>query len=64
MSYQLKCELFELEDELGNIRGDAVETLTQDIDDEVVDLGYVTSLAVVSTGTTATLGISTDTRKR
>jgi len=57
--YQLKCELFELEDELNNISGDAVENLTQDIDDEVVDLGYVTSLAVVSTGTTATIGVST-----
>ena len=57
--YQLKCELFELEDELSNISGDAVENLTQDIDDEVVNLGYVTSLSVVSTGTTATIGVST-----
>ena len=57
--YQLKCELFELEDELGNIRGDAVETLTQDIDDEMVDFGYITSLQMVSAGSTATLGIST-----
>ena len=54
--YQLKCELFELEDELGNIRGDAVETLTQDIDDEMVDFGYITSLKMVSAGSTATLG--------
>ena len=57
--YQLKCELFELEDELGNIRGDAVETLTQDIDDEMVDFGYITSLQMVSAGSTATLGVST-----
>ena len=57
--YQLKCELFELEDELSNISGDAVETLTQDIDDEMVDFGYITSLQMVSAGSTATLGLST-----
>ena len=34
--YQLKCELFELEDELSNISGDALETIAQDIDDEMV----------------------------
>ena len=40
-------------------RGDAVETLTQDIDDEMVDFGYITSLKMVSAGSTATLGVST-----
>ena len=57
--YQLKCELFELEDELGTIAGDGIESLTQDIDDEMVDFGYITSLQMVSAGSTATLGIST-----
>ena len=57
--YQLKCELFELEDELDNISGDAVETLTQDIEDEMVDFGYITSLGMVSSGSTAVLGITT-----
>ena len=57
--YQLKCELFELEDELDNISGDAVETLTQDIEDEMTDFGYITSLGMVSSGSTAVLGITT-----
>jgi len=57
--YQLKCELFELEDELSNISGDALETITQDIDEEMDDFGYLTSLSVVSVGETASLGVST-----
>ena len=55
----MKCELFELEDELGTIAGDGIESLTQDIDDEMVDFGYITSLQMVSAGSTATLGVST-----
>ena len=57
--YQLKCELFELEDELSNISGDAVETITQDIDDTTSEIGYLTSLSMVSIGKTASLGVST-----
>ena len=57
--YQLKCELFELEDEISNITGDGIESLTQEIDDEMSDFGYITSLQLVSAGSTATLGIST-----
>ena len=57
--YQLKCELFELEDELSNISGDAVETMTQDIDDTTSEIGYLTSLSMVSIGKTASLGVST-----
>ena len=57
--YQLRCELFELEDELDNISGDALETITQDVDDEMQDFGYITSLSVVSVGKTASLGVST-----
>ena len=57
--YQLKCELFELEDELSNISGDALETIAQDVDEEMDDFGYITSLNVVSVGKTASLGVST-----
>ena len=57
--YQLKCELFELEDELSNISGDALETITQDIDEEMDDFGYLTSLSVISVGSTAIVGVNT-----
>ena len=57
--YQLKCELFELEDELSNISGDALETIAQEVDDEMTDYGYMTSLSVVSVGKTASLGVGT-----
>ena len=57
--YQLKCELFELEDELSNISGDALETIAQDVDEEMDNFGYITSLSVVSIGKTASLGVST-----
>ncbi len=57
--YQLKCELFELEDELSNISGDALETIAQEVDDEMTDFGYMTSLSVVSVGKTASLGVGT-----
>ena len=57
--YQLKCELFELEDELSNISGDALETIAQEVDDEMTDYGYMTSLSVVSVGQTASLGVGT-----
>ena len=57
--YQLKCELFELEDELSNISGDALETITQDIDEEMDDFGYLTSLSVISAGSTAIVGVNT-----
>ena len=57
--YQLKCELFELEDELSNISGDALETIAQEVDDEITYYGYMTSLSVVSVGKTASLGVGT-----
>ena len=57
--YQLKCELFELEDELSNISGDTLETISQDVDDSTSEFGYITSLSVVSVGKTASLGVST-----
>tara|TARA_Y100001937_G_scaffold73096_1_gene99387 strand:+ start:3893 stop:5332 length:1440 start_codon:yes stop_codon:yes gene_type:complete len=57
--YQLKCELFELEDELSTISGDAIETITQEVDDEMSNFGYITSLRMVSSGSTSVLGITT-----
>ena len=55
--YELQCELFELEDEVGG--WDQLNTTTEEIDDVLVDQGYMTSLKLISIGSTATLGIST-----
>jgi len=57
--YELKCELFELEDEIGG--WDQVSTTTETIDDTLVDQGYITSLKLISIGSTATLGVTTTT---
>jgi len=55
--YELQCELFELEDEVGG--WDQLNTTTEEIDDVLVDQGYMTSLKLISVGSTATLGVST-----
>jgi len=55
--YELRCELFELEDEMGG--WDQVSTTTEQIDDVLVDQGYITSLKLISIGSTATLGVTT-----
>ena len=55
--YQLKCELFELEDEMGG--WDQLNTTTQSIDSQLVNQGYITSLKLISIGSTATLGVTT-----
>jgi hypothetical protein len=55
--YELQCELFELEDEMGG--WDQLSTSTEEIDNVLVDQGYMTSLKMISIGSTATLGIST-----
>tara|TARA_B100000508_G_scaffold101471_1_gene79896 strand:- start:263 stop:1693 length:1431 start_codon:yes stop_codon:yes gene_type:complete len=55
--YQLKCELFELSDEIGG--WDEINRTTQMIDDTLVDQGYITSLQLISIGSTATVGITT-----
>ena len=57
--YELRCELFELEDEMGG--WDQVSTTTEAIDDALVDQGYITSLKLISIGSTATLGVTTAT---
>ena len=57
--YQLKCELFELEDELGG--WDQVSTSNNEIDELVESVGYLTTLRLIGIGTTASVGLSTAT---
>ena len=57
--YQLKCELFELEDELGG--WDQVSTSNSEIDELVESVGYLTSLRLIGIGTTASVGLITST---
>ena len=57
--YELRCELFELEDEIGG--WDQLSTTTEEIDDALVDQGYITSLKLISIGATAILGVTTAT---
>jgi len=46
-TYELKCELFEYEDE-------EINTGIEDIQDAIKDVGYITTLTLVGFGTTAT----------
>ena len=55
--YELQCELFELEDEMGG--WDQLSTTSEEIDSVLVDQGYMTSLQLISIGSTATLGVTT-----
>tara|TARA_B100002019_G_C21260445_1_gene596406 strand:+ start:996 stop:2426 length:1431 start_codon:yes stop_codon:yes gene_type:complete len=55
--YELRCELFELQDEVGG--WDQISGVTEEIDDTLVDQGYITSLKLISIGSTATLGVTT-----
>ena len=57
--YQLQCELYELEDDIGG--WDQTSLGTEDIDQTLVDYGYITSLKLISIGSTASLGVSTAT---
>ncbi|MGA1047570.1 MAG: hypothetical protein ACO3UU_06145 [Minisyncoccia bacterium] len=45
--YELKCELFEYEDEV-------IDTTIDEIDTQVQDEGYITTLTLISSGSTAT----------
>jgi hypothetical protein len=45
--YELKCELFEYEDEV-------IDTSIQEIDTQIEDQGYITTLQLIGTGSTAT----------
>ena len=55
--YELKCELFEYEDELGG--WEEVTSTTEDIDSVLQTQGYITTLKLISIGSTATVGVST-----
>jgi hypothetical protein len=44
--YELKCELFEYEDEV-------IDTSIQEIDTQIEDQGYITTLQLIGTGSTA-----------
>jgi hypothetical protein len=50
--YELKCELFEYEDELGGWNNE--NTTVDEIDNKLIDQGYITSLELFSFGKTAT----------
>ncbi|MGA1048728.1 MAG: hypothetical protein ACO3UU_12030, partial [Minisyncoccia bacterium] len=45
--YQLKCELFEYEDEV-------IDTSVDEVDTQIQDEGYITTLTLIGTGVTAT----------
>ena len=55
--YELKCELFELEDEMGG--WSEPNAITEEIDEVLEDQGYITTMKMISIGSTATLGVST-----
>tara|TARA_B100000424_G_scaffold271068_1_gene272351 strand:+ start:23441 stop:24871 length:1431 start_codon:yes stop_codon:yes gene_type:complete len=57
--YQLKCELFELQDEIGG--WNELTRTTEMIDDTLQDQGYITTLQLISVGSTAEVGIGTTT---
>ena len=57
--YQLQCELYELEDDIGG--WDQTSLGTEEIDDTLVNYGYITSLKLISVGSLATLGVTTTT---
>ena len=57
--YQLQCELYELEDDIGG--WDQTSLGTEEIDNTLVDYGYITSLKLISVGSLATLGVTTAT---
>jgi hypothetical protein len=50
--YELKCELFELEDEVGG--WDDINAVTEDIDSTLETQGYISSLQLFGTGQVAT----------
>ncbi len=57
--YELKCELFEYEDELGG--WEETTSTTEEIDSVLQTQGYITTLKLISIGSTATVGVSTAT---
>ena len=57
--YELRCELFEYEDELGG--WEESTSTTEEIDSILQTQGYITTLKLISIGSTATVGVSTAT---
>ena len=57
--YELQCELYELEDDIGG--WDQQSSFTDEIDDTLEEYGYITTLKLISIGSTATVGVGTTT---
>lgn len=57
--YELQCELFEYEDEMGG--WDNINTTTEEIDSQLEGFGYITSLQLISIGQQATGAATTST---
>jgi len=57
--YELQCELFEYQDEMGG--WDNINTTTEEIDSQLEDFGYITTLQLISFGQQATGTATTST---
>ena len=57
--YELRCELFEYEDEMGG--WDTQTQITEEIDSVLEKQGFITTLKLISIGSTATVGVTTST---
>ena len=57
--YELRCELFEYEDEMGG--WETATAITEEIDEVLESQGYITTLKLISIGSTATVGVTTST---
>jgi hypothetical protein len=57
--YELRCELFEYEDEMGG--WDVQSQITEEIDGVLETQGFITTLKLISIGSTASVGVTTST---
>jgi len=57
--YELRCELFEYEDEMGG--WDVQSQITEEIDSVLETQGFITTLKLISIGSTASVGVTTST---
>lgn len=57
--YELRCELFEYEDEMGG--WDVQTQITEEIDSVLETQGFITTLKLISIGSTASVGVTTST---
>jgi hypothetical protein len=55
--YELRCELFEYEDEMGG--WDTQTQITDEIDSVLETQGFITTLKLISIGSTASVGVTT-----